>query len=856
MFALAVLEHVSQDLRYGVRALRKAPAFTAAATVVLGLGIGVNAAIFSLVHAVLLKSLPVREPGELVLFGTGATSGVVSGQTGVYSVFSYPLYEAFRDHNSFFSGLCAFQSQDSRLSVQDARGGAPLAAPGKLVSGNYFAVLGAGAAAGRTLTRADDTPGAPAVAVVSYRYWTSHYGQSRSALGDSIQINRVPFTIVGVAASGFFGDTLKVDPPDFWLPLETEREIDRGREIIDNPDNHWLYLIGRMKADVNVRQAQAGLSLELRQWLTARAGSQPREKIREDISNSRIELTPGGSGITHLRRQYSESLRILMWSAGFVLLVAAGNIAGLFVAYGSSRSLETSVRLALGATRNRLLTQVLIQSVLLAISGGVAGIVLASLTVRFLLLIFFPESRYVPIDAIPGAAVLLYTAAISVVTGVVFGIVPAVRSSRGDLEFVMRAAGGGGKGVVAGGRRFSMGGALAMVQIAVSLPLVVSGGLLARSLGQLEHQRFGFNPERVLMISVDPQLAGYRYDELSGLYQRLRERLKRVRGVRAASLSLYSPFSSQWSSRVSIQGYVSAPNENVYAWWNRVGPDYFETLGTKLLLGRGIGEEDTPGARMVAVVSESFARAYFRNQNPIGKRFGMGDGEGSGKIEIVGVAEDAKYSNPRADAPRMFYIPLLQNSKTRNAVLASALVRSGYIHDIEIRTEGKAALIVSEARRAIAEVDRNLAVLKVTTLKEHVRGSLRQESMIAELTGAFSILAVLLACVGLYGLVTFTVERRTGEIGIRIALGAQTGRVLWTVLRDVVLLMVGGVTVGLIFAFGCTRLIAAKLYGVTALDPPTVIPATLLLVMVGLLAGYLPARRASRVDPMAALRYE
>jgi predicted permease len=856
------METLFQDLRYAFRMLIKSPGFAAVAVLTLALGIGANTAIFTLINAVLLKSLPVHKPEELFVFGEGENIGISLGSPGgSLDLVSYPLYEKFRDQSQAFTGLCAFQSFQSTLSVRlDGPGGnaLPEQAHGKVVSGNYFSVLGVNALIGRTLTPEDDvTEGAHPVAVISYRYWKRRFAQDPSVVGRTIGLNSLPFTIVGVAPPEFFGDTLEGDPADLWLPIMMQPQVMLQESLLKARDDHWLHLMGRLKPGLTLEQAQASLNVRLRPFLTEQAGSELSADERRRILESYVKLTPGNKGLSSLRQQYSEPLHVLMAVVGLILLIACANVANLLLARATSRQKEISMRLALGAGRARLVRQLLTESVLLGVWGGAAGLLFAFWGTSVLVAHVSGGSTYLPLSVEPDAQVLGFTIAASLVTGILFGFAPALRASRLDLTAALKESapslGGGLRR-----RGFGLAKFLVVVQVALSLSLLVGAGLFVRSLEKLISQDLGFNRERVLLVEIDPRLAGYKPTQLSSLYRQILDRVNDTAGVRSASLALYSLTSGfKRAGPVSVQGYTPQSQENLSVQINVVGPKYFETVGMSLVLGRGIGPEDTETSPQVAVINETMARYFFPGQNPVGRRFGFTvaglgihgsgarDSSHSGDFEIIGVVKDAKYNDLREKTPRMVYRPVFQESGDAR-----------YVGSLEVRTVGNPLSVATSVRQILNDVDKNLPVLNITTLSDQVDRSLNQERLIAKLSGFFGLLALLLACVGLYGLMAYAVARRTNEIGIRIALGALRGDILWLVLRETILLVLVGLTIGLPAALAATRLISSMLFGLTPTDPVTISMATFLLVAVAAFAGYLPARRASRVDPMVALRYE
>jgi predicted permease len=828
-----------QDLSFGFRTLRKSPGFTAVAVLTLALGIGANTAIFTLINALMLKSLPVPNPAQLYRLGDNNNCCVMTGTQngGSFVLYSYPLYEELREHTPEFIDLAAFESYLSDLSVR--RHGNSPAEPykGEFVSGNYFAMFGIRPFAGRLVAPADDSSGSPRVAVMNYHTWQQHFGRDPFVIGSTLNINGVPYTIAGVTPPRFYGDTLRSDPPDFWLPLVAEPN---GR--LHNPQLEWLYVFGRLRSDVALERVQTRLTVELQQWLNGRPEVVP-ERDRGDIAKQHIRLTPAGRGVEQMQTDYARGLQLLLTLSGLLLLIACANIANLLLARGSANRSQTAVRLALGAPRSRIIQQMLIESVLLALAGGAAGLYVAYAGTHAILLLAFRGAHYIPIDARPSVPALGFALLLSLATGIVFGIAPAWMASQSSPGDALRGAGRS-----MGDRSSILQKPLVIAQVAFSMVLLIGAGLVTQSLRNLEHQDFGFVTESRLIVNVDPSLAGYTPDKLYGLYQGLEDTLPKIPGVLKASLSGYSPLGgNNWNERVYIEG--KSPD---YRWtapsWDRVGPHYFETIGTRLLEGRAIDERDTPTGRPVAVINETFAHRFFPNENPIGQHFGMQDVSHSGDYEIVGVVEDAKYQDTRGPAYATFFLPLLQ--------IPPGDPLRGWVGAIELHVVGKPENLESAVRKTLADVDSNLTVLNMVSFGEQVARNFNQERLIARLAELFGGLALILSCIGLYGITAYTVVRRTNEIGIRMALGADRGSVLGLVLRAALAQLGSGLAIGIPAALAGGRVLAGQLYGVKSYDPMILGLSAIILAACTFLAASIPARRAMRVDPVVALRYE
>jgi predicted permease len=833
-----------QDFRYGFRMLFKKPGFTLVAVLSLALGIGANTAIFSLLDVVLLKSLPVQEPERLVLFGTGEGVGLTNDfPNGSWQLFSYPFYREVQQRNTVFSETGALLSIPYRVHGTVNTNGVNVQAEqidAQLVSGTYFSVLGVNAGLGRVFTDADDqTPGGHPVVVLSHAWWERRLGGDTAAVGKTITIDKILYTIVGVTPSEFFGTTVG-QAPDIWVPLAMEEQF---------PPTHWkgrndrlsqsLHLIARLKNGISTQQASAAVNLLFKQSLREQAGAQPSTERLQDIQRANIELTPAGRGLSDLRRQFSLSLWILMAVVGVVLLIACANIANLLLARGAVRQKEFAVRLALGAGRARLIRQLLAESGLLAGLGGVAGVFLAWWGSGLLVLMASTGSEPLPLDITPNARVLGFTLLASVISALVFGTAPALRAARIEPNASLK----GGKGAAPTVTQSPLGKALVIAQVALSLLLLIGAGLFVRTLINLQNLPSGFDTRNVLLFQVDTATTGYKEGaRLAILLREVEEKVNAARGVQAASFSFFTFNQGVWTCEAFTRDKNLPPGQSRVIRNNVVGQDFFAAMGIPLLLGRGFGPQDTDKSQKVAVISETMAQRFFPNSSPLGGRFGIDGPESSEKIEIIGVVKDAKYVSLKEEPRPMAYHPHTQGS--------------GFLNNLVVRFSGSPGVVVPQVRRAIQEVDRNLQVDEVVSLSEHIGRSLVQQKLVARLGAFFGLLALLLACLGLYGILSYAVARRTNEIGIRIALGAQRGDVVWLVLRDALAMVFGGVVIGLFAASFATRIAASLLFGLKPSDPLTLAFATLLLVAVATLACYLPARRAARVDPMVALRDE
>jgi len=838
------MENLIQDIRFGLRGLLKRPAFTIVALVILALGIGANTAIFTLINAVVLKQLPVSKPEELVVFNDAAGEG-----TSTYADddippnrrerFSYALYRHFREHDSSFQELSAFRSGESRVSVRrsEAPGETAERASGHLVSGNYFTVLGVNPMQGRLLTNQDDAPGAPPAAVISHGYWQQKLSGDPQIVGKNILLNGTAFTIVGVMPPQFFGIRVRRSP-DFWLPLSFQPQIELRKSYLEDKNVYWLNLVGRLKPGVQLAQAQSAVNVQYQQFLTEHAGSQPSDDVRQAIQGAYVQLGSGARGLSGLRTFYSQALRMLMVIVALVLLIACANVGNLLLSRAAARQAEISLRQALGASRARLVRQLLTESLLLAIIGGIGGIILAQWAVSLLVT---RVAATTPLDVKPDALILLFTFGISIVSGVVFGIAPALRATKTDLTSALKE-----KSAVGRRHRVNLGSVLVVVQVAVSLILLVGAGLFARSLIKLQQEDLGFNRENVLLVSVDTRLAGYKPPDLSAVYRQLYDRLTALPNVQSATIASYSPMQGTGTnSTITVRGYTPAKNEDTSVTDIQIGPNFTQTMGVPLLMGRDIGLQDTPNSPKVAVVTQAFAQSYFHGENPIGRRATFEEDSDKDDFEIVGVIGDTKYDSAKEKPDRIVYRPIMQVQDQQT-----------FANVFELRTVGEPLNLSAEVRAAIAQVNDKLPVLNLTSLRVQTDESLKQDKLITQLVSFFGLLGLLLSCVGLYGIMAHAVVRRTNEIGIRMALGADRRDIVWMVLKESLLLVGIGLALGVPAALLAARLVSTQLFGVNPTDPLTLLTAALSLTVVAASAGYLPARRASRVNPLIALRYE
>ena len=827
-----------QDLRYALRMLRKNPAFTAVAVLTLALGIGANTAIFSLENAVMLKMLPVKNPGELVVVGDPTeVHSRRMGDPGV-SVFSYPLYRDIRDGSTVFSGMLA-SGEAHRLRVTgDSIGEISGNTTGVLVSGNYFSVLGVNALYGRVITPDDDSgPGAHPVAVVSYGFWKNKLGENPNIVGQTLRINNYPFTLVGVTPPGFYGDTVG-DAQDLWVPVTMQEQVISGRKWLEDYNASWLHVIARLKPGVTAENAAANLNLLLQQLVSGPLKAKLSKDDLDNLKAARVPVTAGGGGFSDLRGDFQQPLLLLMVIVALVLLIACVNVANLLLARASSRRKEFAVRVAIGAAPGRIVRQLLTESILLAFAGGALGFLLARWGTDALLKL----SGNRDLEASPDLRVFIFTAAVCLLTGLLFGLIPALRSRRVAVALTLKSGSQNGSSANAG---WNWGKLLVTGQVAVSLLVLFVAGLLVHSLQNIRNVDLGYNREHLLVVSTDPLSAGYNNARTASFANQRAEQIGSLPGVRAVTSSKNGLFSgSESGNTIKVEGYTSKKEADLVAAFDEVAPNYFHGVGIPMLLGRDIGLQDTETSPRVAVINETMAKFYFGKANPIGRKFIVDDPGSKGPVEIVGVARDARDHKLKGTIDRRFYLPLSQ-----------ALGQLPGVNFV-VSTVGNPVAVAEAVRKQIKNLDANIPVNSIRSLNELTERAISDQILIARLSSVFASLALLLAAIGLYGILSYSVAGRTREIGVRMALGAQRGSVLKMILQEAGILVLVGVVIGIPSAILASRLFSSMLFGLKSTDPVSMLLVITVLLAITLLASYIPARRATKVDPMIALRYE
>ena len=827
-----------QDLRYAFRTLRKAPLFTTVAVLSLAFGIGANTAIFTLVNQLILQMLPVRDPEQLVMLaGRGQHYGSNNGP----NVISYPMYQDIRDKNEVFQGMFCRYATGFSLNYE----GRTELIQGELVSGNYFPVLGVGAALGRVFTAQDDLmQGGHPIAVLSYGYWKSRFAADPGVIGKKIVLNGYPLTIVGVSREGFDG----VEPgyaPQIRIPMMMKAQVTDRFYTLNNRRGRFAQVFGRLKPGITLDHAKASLQPLFHQILQREVQekefAKTSENTRQQFLRMWMDVLPGSKGRSSLRQQFANPLLALMVIVALVLLIACSNVANLLIARATARQKEIAVRLALGAGRRRLILQLLQESLLLSLIGGVLGIGLA-IVIDKALIGFLPQGvTPLTLTAMPDVRVLAFTLGISLLTGVIFGLAPAIQSTRPQISGTLKDQ----AGAVVGGASVGLRKALVVAQVSLSLLLLIAAGLFIQSLKNLQGVNPGFETRNLLSFALNPTLNGYKPDRSLQFYKQLHERLGRIPGVSSVTLAIMPLLDdNEWDSTISVEGYSAKEGEWVDPHMQFISPGYFQTLQTPVIMGRDINDRDDKGAPPVALVNERFAKRYFADRNPVGLHVGMGGNPGTKTdIEIVGVVKDTKYESMREEVPYELYRPYRQVEFVQGMTVYA-------------RAQGDPKHIFVAMRRAVNELDSNVPIYRMRTMEQQLDKSLMSERLLASLSSVFGILATLLAALGLYGVMAYMVARRTREIGIRMALGASRGSVVWLVMREVLLLSAMGVAIGGAGAYAATRLVQKQLFGIMPTDTVTMALAAIGIASVALLSGYLPARRATGIDPMRALRWE
>ena len=846
---------LTQDISYAIRQLRKAPGFTVTSVLTLALGIGANAAIFTLVHAVLLKSLPVADPKALVWIGNNPNECCVNGGTtenDQYSLFATETYQQLKKNVPEFEELAAMQGGfglGQVIARRDKTHENARSVSGEFVSGNYFRTFGLQPRSGRLFTDTDDVNGAPLVAVMSYDTWHNAYTDDPGIVGSTFWINTKPVTITGIAPKGFYGDRLSSTPPNFYLPIESMPVLSNA-PYVHEPTTRWLYLIGRGKPGVAMAPLQAKITGLVRQSFAA-TGAFSGEQGKRALANTRVILSPGGAGIQDMQSTYASNLKLLMTISGLVLLIACANIANLLLVRGMRRRAEMSIRAALGAARIRIIRQLLTESIVLAIISGMVGLMVAYAATRILLAMAFPDAQNIPIDAGPSGIILAFAFGLSLLTGIIFGVAPAWITAKADPADALRS---GTRATTSGASLLQR--SLVVLQSALALVLLAGAGMFIQSLNKLKSIDLKLDSTNRYIVHINPQAAGYATPQVEALYRTIENRFHAIPGVEKVGISTYTPMEeNNWGEDVQIQG---KPYQNGEASWVRGNAEYFDSVGTHVLMGRGFTPRDTSTSPAVAVVNQSFVKSFFKpGENPIGHRFGSPGPQSSGDFEIVGVVEDTAYTSATWKNHQMYFIPMTRRIPA--SILHRPIEQDAglYAGAIVLKTGQPMDNMQFVARQTLAAINPNLSVVKFQTFEKQIGDRFGQDRMIARLMSLFSILALLLATLGLYGVTAYTVAGRTSEIGIRMALGANRSSVVSMIMREAMLQTVIGLCViGIPVAWFCVRFIQSQLYETKGMDVTVLAMATLTLAAAAAAAGFIPARRAASTDPSQALRTE
>lgn len=828
------METLLKDLRYGYRTLLRNPGFTLVAVLSLALGIGANTAIFSFLNTILLRQLPVKDPQNLVLFGEGRSRG--SSSVGSGEMFSWRACNDFRAANRVFEDVIAVDTTTNR--VYPDFGGAREGITATLVSGNFFHALGIKPEAGQIFDTGVDHAASP-VAVLSDAFWARRFHRNREVVGHTFRLSNHDYTIIGVAARGFFG-TRVGEVPDMWVPLTMQSDFANADFVqLDDPKSNFLNLIGRLKPGVTLERAEANVNVVYRQFLAGYVADLPGPRQQVVINHAKIKITPADKGLSSIRRKYQTSLIVLMAVVGLVLAIACANVANLLVALSAKRQREMAVRIAMGAARSRIARQLLTEGVVLAAAAGLLGVALASLAGRVLVSLISTGPQELPLGFELDLCVLAFTIGVSLLTGILFSLAPALRAGRVDLNTSLKE----GKASMASPRKVTFGNAIVVGQVALSLILLVAAGLLLRSFQNLVATSTGFDRDNVLLFKIDSESSGYKQEaRLGDLYSRIEDRVSHTPGAASAAVALYSFHEGGWNETFTVPG-LDLPDKDRDVSLNFVTPGYFRTFHIAVLAGGTFNKHDTANSPLSVVIGERFARKIFGGLDVVGKTFLMAPLTAKDvPFRVIGVVRDFKTESVRDDE--------------RNFAVLSLAQCPVYAGNVAVRVSGNPGTLAAEVRSALHNIEPNLPIRWTTTLAEEVSDSLVSERALAELCGFFSALALMLSAIGLYGTISFTVARRTSEIGIRMALGAERTGVLAMVLKDAMVLVAIGVGIGLPLSFAAGRALQSQLYQLGPFDAFTAAIATVALTLVAALAGYLPARRAARVDPMIALRYE